>query len=84
MASGATTLVTAASVTPDIMAFTTTFGRSFVSNRKTSPNWKFGKGTRKQRTRTFHSVDLSTPIPAGSPGPKYKYEDNIKYAHRNP
>lgn len=84
MASGETTFVTTAAVTPDIMSYNTTFGRSYISNRKTSPNWKFGRGTRKQRTRTFYSVDLSTSIISGSPGPKYKYEDNIKYAHRNP
>ncbi len=58
----------------------TSFGKLPLSDETTSPNYQFGKSKRDEQAKVFlGELTVLENIAKGSPGPVYKYEDEIKY-----
>jgi hypothetical protein len=58
----------------------TSFGKLPLSDESTAPNFGFSKARREDQSKIFigELTNLEN-IAKGSPGPVYKYEDQVKY-----
>ncbi len=73
-------------LSPNLLASTldspnvhTSFGKLPLAGEKSSPGYSFGKSTRKQQDRIFHTEELLTNYGKTSPGPKYAVKDNMSF-----
>lgn len=58
----------------------TSFGKLPLSDETTAPNYGFGHAKREDQSKVFiGELTVLENIAKGSPGPVYKYEDQIKY-----